>query len=114
MKSQLEYWSQKDFLAYLLIYCANADFQVTKEEKKFILKKVGKQEYKDILQVYKQHSDFDKSETVRKLGEKFCNDPLNKCDVRTEIIKLFFADDDYNILEKNFFVVIKKILNLNA
>ena len=114
MKSQLQNWSQDDFLTYLLIYAANADFEITEEERQFILNKVGQQEFHQMLKIFNQHSDYERGETVQFLGQLYCGDPANKCDIRTEMVKLFFADEEYNLLEKNFFIAIKKLLNLDS
>jgi hypothetical protein len=111
MKTTLQSWSKEDFLTYLLLYAANADFNITEEEKKFILNKVDEEEYDKIHRIFRRNSDFERSETVRILGERYCKEPGNKCDLRNDMIKLFFADDDFSILEKNFFIAIKKILN---
>ncbi|MEZ5197620.1 MAG: hypothetical protein R2764_14875 [Bacteroidales bacterium] len=113
MRTTFDSWTKEDFLTYILLYAANADFTISKEEKQFILNKVDVDEYEKIHRIFQKHSEHQRSETVRLLGQQYCNDPSNKCEIRKEIIKLFFADDDYSILEKNFFIGIKKILNLN-
>ena len=114
MKNTHQHWTYENFLTYLMIYAAHADFKITEEERKHILKKVDAQEYQEILKTFNSDGEFERSETVRVLGERFCNRPDIKCDIRTDLVKLFFADEDYNQLEKNFFISIKKILDLNA
>jgi hypothetical protein len=96
-----------------MIYAAYADFKITPEEREYIQKKVDQDDFRHILKLFEKDGEFQRSETVRILGEKFCNRSDIKCDIRTDLIKLFFADEDYILLEKNFFICIKKILNLN-
>ncbi|MBN1340811.1 MAG: hypothetical protein JXA03_15895 [Bacteroidales bacterium] len=109
----IEQWSKEDFLAYVLIYAAYADFEINPQEREFILKKVERDEFDKILKIYRKHSDIEKAETVRLLAARYCKDLEDKCQIRKDIIKLFFADKDYTIMEKNFFIVIKKIMGLN-
>jgi len=113
MKTTYETWQQEDFLTYLLLYAANSDFVISEEERQFILNRVDEEKYRSIHKLFKMHSDFERSETVRLLGERYCNDEKNKCEIRKDIVKLFFADEDYSLLERNFFIAIKKILKLN-
>lgn len=113
MKITYDAWTKEDFLTYILLYAANADFIISDEEKQFILNKVDEQEYRKIHKIFQKHSEHERSETVRLLGQRYCNEPENKCEIRKDMIKLFFTDDDYSILEKNFFIAIKKILDLN-
>lgn len=113
MKTNYDTWTKEDFLTYILLYAASADFCISQEEKRFIINKVDEKEYEKIHRLFQKHSEHERSETVRLLGQRYCNDPSNKCEIRKDMIKLFFADDDYSILEKNFFLAIKKILDLN-
>ena len=113
MITTFETWTKEDFITYLLLYAANSDFIISDEEKQFILKRVTEDEYKKIHKVFHKNNEFERSETVRFLGNRFCNDMDNKCEIRKDIINLFFADDDYSLLERNFFIAIKKILEMN-
>lgn len=108
-----ENWSKEDFLAYVLIYAAYANFELNPKERDFILKKVGTEEFEKILRIYKKHSDIEKVETVRLLSEKYCRDLEDRCQIRKELLQLFFADEDFGVLEKNFFLVIKRVMGLN-
>ncbi len=113
MKNNYEYWTYQDFLAYVLIYAAASDFNISAEEKEYIQKRVEKDEFEKILKCFKKHSEFERIEAVKILGKKFSKDIGSKSEIRKELVKLFYVDDDYSILEKNFFLMFKKILNLN-
>ena len=113
MKTTYNTWTKEDFLTYLLLYAANSDFVISDEEKQFILNRVSEEEYHKIHRVFNKHSEADRSETISLLGNRFCNGEDDKCEIRKDIVKLFFADEDYSLLERNFFIAVKKILNLN-
>ena len=113
MKKNYENWTYQDFLAYVLIYAAASDFNISQEEKEYIQKRVEKDEFDKILKCFSKHSEFERIEVVKTLGKKFSNDIGSKSEIRKELVKLFYADDDYSILEKNFFLMLKKIMNLN-
>ena len=113
MKKNYENWTYQDFLTYVLIYAAASDFIISEEEKEYIQKRVEKDEFEKILKCFDKHSEYERIEVVKILGKKFSKDIGSKSEIRKELIKLFYADDDYSILEKNFFLMIKKIMDLN-
>jgi hypothetical protein len=113
MKRDYNNWTYQDFLSYMLIYAASSDLNISEEEREYIQKRVEKDEFKEILKCFNKHSDYERIEVVKTLGEKYSNDIGSKSELRKELIKLFYADDDYSILEKNFFLMIKKIMKLN-
>jgi hypothetical protein len=45
-------WNSHDFKVYLLLYAANADFELTAEEKQLINAKTTKTEYQHVHKIF--------------------------------------------------------------
>ena len=103
-------WRIDEFEAYLLFYCANADFVETAEEKKFIHEKVSDEVYTKIHLEFIKDSDIERINKIISTAE---NLNLSKEQVSTifnEIEGLFNADGKFDILERQVFIGLKRIL----
>src|SRR5690554_2622230 len=90
-------WTQMELKAYMLMYCAYADFVITAEEKELIKSKVGLNEYQKIQKINSTIARFDYSQ--EELDEIF-----------QSIKSLFLSDGEMDILEKNIYRGLKKLL----
>lgn len=103
-------WSENEFKAYLLLYCAHADFIEKEEEKELIKSKVSDQTYEKIYKEFDADGDFQRTQkitnhiTSKNLSEKQIEELIN------EINAIFASDGDYSALEKSIFYGLKRIL----
>ena len=111
MSSLKTNWSRNELRAYLLLYCANANFVKTEEETKQIKSKIDKALYKNISREFEGDNDYQSIQkiesTIKRLG-------YNKVEVKglvEEIKGLFLADGNYDQMEKTIFFGLNKILN---
>ncbi|MBT3252189.1 MAG: hypothetical protein HN729_07160 [Candidatus Marinimicrobia bacterium] len=103
-------WSYNDFKAYLLLYAANADLIVVKEEEDILKQIVSKKRLSKLKKLYSASSDYEIIQTIMSFKEKYFSSDDEKDKLLDEIKKLFMADSDYSILEKNTFIALQKIL----
>ena len=54
-------WDKKEFKAYVLLHCSQADFFESKSEKSLIVSKVGKASYKHIHEELEKDNDANQS-----------------------------------------------------
>lgn len=103
-------WSKEELKAYILLYCANANFNETKEEDELIKSRVGKQRFDKI------HKEFDKDNDYQRITKiqdalsyhKYSKEQINL--LLKDIEEVFFADGEFDILEKNLLLGLKHIL----
>ncbi len=103
-------WNFHEFKVYLLLYAANADFELTKEEKQLIHSKCSKSEYKHIHNVFENDSDYDQIETILSFKDKFYPTEEDTVKLLKEINDLLIVDHELDLYEKNFFRILQKIL----
>lgn len=103
-------WRKDELEAYLLFYCANADFVVTEEEKIFIHSRVADEVYSKIHLEFIKDKDYTRIQKIIDAAERL---ELSKEEVNTlfkEIESMFNADGKYDILEKEIFIGLKRVL----
>jgi len=103
-------WTKKEFKAYLLLYAAQADFNISPEEKEIILSKIDRKTYKKIMKELKADNDYQSIQKIQEniekhnYSHKFLENLLN------DIKEVFFADGSFDILERNMLMFLNKIL----
>lgn len=103
-------WSREEFEAYLLFYAANADFVESEEEKKVIHSKVSETAYAKMHAEFEKDKDFTRIQKIINTAERF---ELSKQEVDglfSEIAEIFEADGKVDILEREIFIGLKRVL----
>jgi hypothetical protein len=104
-------WSNDELKAYLLLYCANADFIETNEERDIIKSKVDKTTYNEIHKEFDKDNDYQSLQkilsTVKRL--EYSQDQISK--LITEMKDLFLSDSEYDQVEKNLMLGLKHLLS---
>lgn len=95
-----DYWNKDDLRVYLLRYCANADLKLKKEEQAYIDEKINSAKYKSILEEFETDNDY---QSIKKIKESighlgYTENQLES--LTTEIKELFWADGDFNNVER--------------
>lgn len=104
-------YTYQDFLAYALIYAANADFEFLPEERAHILSKVGVQEYEAMSALFDEHSDMDSLRFLSENATLYLRSPADRNKMMEEIKQLFLADHEMDTLEENIWRVLDDILS---
>ncbi len=110
MKDITTTWTKKELKAYLLLYCANADFVITEEEKKLMRSKVEDAAFEQVRQEFETDSDYERIQKIMSTTERlgYSNDQINI--LMADMKSVFLSDGSYDILEKNMFTALKRIL----
>lgn len=112
MSQQKPNWTYNEFLAYLLLYAANADFTVKKEEKAILFSKVDKDVYKTIRKAFEKANDYKQLQTIISFREEYYNDIDSKDRILKDLKDIFLADEEYTTLERAIFTGLRRILNI--
>jgi len=103
-------WTYEEFLAFLLIYVAHVDMEFAEEEKAFIRRTVGNETFDLMLAKFEGMSDFQAYQTILEYKEFFFSDEASKSKLLENVRDLFDADADYNIMEKELFHFLERMM----
>ncbi len=104
-------WTRAEFKAYLLMYAAKADYIETAEEKEIIKELVGKKGYKRIHRELDRDSDYQSLQKIMYNIEKFNYSKTELDDLMRDISNLFLSDGNYDILEENMMMYLRRLLS---
>lgn len=103
-------WTHQELKAYMLLYCAHADFVITEEEKDFIKSRIDESKYKRIRREFENDNDYQRIQKINTTIERF-NYSKVEIDAAFQSIKeLFLSDGKMDILEKNIYRGLKHLL----
>lgn len=103
-------WSYDDYLAFLLVYAANADFIVEDEESLALMQKLGEEQYAKMKDYFLQLNDIQSIEVIYEFREKYCREPEQVTQVLSEIKTLMEQDEEFQPEEEELYLGIKRIL----
>ncbi len=103
-------WTPKELKAYMLLYCANADFIVSREEKEYIKSKVGEEEYRKIHREFEKDNDYQQIQKINAAIERFDYSKEEIDEAFQSIKSLFLSDGEMDILEQNIYRGLKHLL----
>ncbi len=103
-------WTHEELKAYMLLYCAHADFIVSPEEKEYIKSRVGEEEYRRIRKEFEEDNDYQQIQKINATIERL-NYSKEEIDEAFQSIKgLFLSDGEMDILEENIYRGLKHLL----
>lgn len=103
-------WSGGELKAYILLYCAYADFVETDAEKKYIKSKVGEEKY---LTIHKEFDDDNDYQRLQKIQHTIARYEYSKNEIDrlfSDIKLLFLADGEIDFLEQNIYRGLQHLL----
>ena len=106
-------WTKEELAAYVLLYCAHADYVEDPEEIELIRSKVDKAHYKAIHKEFENDNDY---QSIQKIEAAIDRLGYSKKEVNTlisEMKALFLSDGHYDETEKMLFLGLKKILKIS-
>lgn len=103
-------WTHEELKGYMLLYCAHADFNVSKEEKEFIKSKVGEEKYHKIRKEFEDDNDYQQIQKINAAIERFEYSKEEIDEAFRSIKKLFLTDGEMDILEQNLYRGLKQLL----
>jgi hypothetical protein len=105
------HWTKEELVAYILLYTAHSNFVEANLEKNVIISKVDMQTFQKIHDEFDKDNDYQSLQKIIKGVEyhKYNSDDLKLlfADIKT----LFLSDGEYDIMERNMFLFLNKILN---
>lgn len=102
--------SFNEFLCITLLYAATVNEEFTPEEKASIIKQVGIETYENMYVKFDKMSDFEALETIAHHKGIHYPTPERRQEVLDRIKVIFEADNEFDVLEKEIFRLLERIL----
>lgn len=104
-------WSKDELIAYILLFAAHSNFKESNHERNIIISKVDMATFQRIHDEFDQDNDYQSLQKIQE-GLKQNNYTLEDIDQLLSDIKLLFhADGEFDILEQNMMLYLKRLLN---
>ena len=102
--------TKEEFRTYCLLYAADADFNITKQEIIAIGAKIAPEDFIRVYNWFEADSDMDRIETIQSNKMQYINNNDEKNALLNELKEVFFADGVFDSVERSVFLMLKKLL----
>lgn len=99
-----------EFLAYLLLYAASADLEISQQEIDTIKAKIGEQYFDKAYEKFQEWTDYERLQFILACKPRFFDTPDKREKVLHEMRQVFESDNDYSYMEKNIMRSLEKLL----
>lgn len=103
-------WNHSEFSAFLLLYGAFADMEMTKEEEAMIRSKVNDETYNKIKEEFDSTNDYQQVEIIMAYKGLYFPTVDRRNELLDMIKKEFLADGDYSLMEHNLMGLLQKLM----
>ena len=108
--SKHPYWTREEFMAFLLFHAANADMEYIDEEREMILNTIPEGKLPAIEKEYRRLTDFERIKVIQSYKAKYYPGAADKQEIIERVKKLCKADGEYDLMEKNMVMMLKRVL----
>lgn len=102
--------TKEEFRTYCLLYAADADFNITKQEIIAIGAKIAPEDFIRVYNWFEADNDMDRIETIQSNKMQYINNDDEKNSLIKELKEVFFADGVFDSVERSVFLMLKKLL----
>ena len=102
-------WTKEELNAYILIYCANADFTESKVEIDLIKSKIPSVVFEKVHHEFEKDNDYQSIQKIQSTIDRYGYTSNEKIRLSNEIKEIFLSDEKYDILEKNLLLGLNHI-----
>ncbi|HMQ07294.1 MAG TPA: hypothetical protein PKC30_08330 [Saprospiraceae bacterium] len=103
-------WNYEEFLCFLLLHASYVDMEFSEEEKMKLNEKFGPDLVAKMHDILYKMSDYETLETILAYKGVYFPTIDQKNEIMNSIKKLFFADGDYSIMEREMFRFLEKLM----
>ncbi|PQJ72889.1 hypothetical protein [Polaribacter butkevichii] len=103
-------WTKEEFQTYVLLYAAQSNYIETESESNYILSKVNETLFNRIHTEIVHDNDFQAMEKIKSYLKENEYSTKDKEQLLKDIKNVFFADGTVDILERNVFMFLKKMI----
>lgn len=94
-------WQYDEFIAFIMLYAAHEDGDISEDESDIIKEKIGKERYKKLYKVLNSNINFDNMEIILELKDKFIKKDSDLEKVFQSIEEIIMADGEVTKFEQD-------------
>lgn len=110
METEKTNWNKKELHTYILLLCANADDVEGEEEINLIKLKTDTILYSKIYAEFSADNEEERLEKINRTVQRFNYSHMELIALRKEMDAIYFADEKYDILERNLDRILDNII----
>ncbi|EMY80685.1 hypothetical protein pgond44_08971 [Psychroflexus gondwanensis ACAM 44] len=110
MKHKAKNWTKTELQVYILLMCANADKEQTKEELNMISSKVDKETFDKMAMIFKADSEEKRLIKISKNIQQQSYSVMELGAFRKEIHEVFLSDNKFTMMEQRLDWTLDNIL----
>jgi uncharacterized protein (DUF2225 family) len=110
MESMATNWLKIELRTYFLIYCANADFDASKEDFDYIASRTDQVVYEKMLKEFSRDSDYQSIQKIQSSVERLNVDKAEIDSFLSQMREMFMEDGRFSELEKTLIMGLKHVL----
>lgn len=103
-------WTKDELIAYILLFVANSNFREDNWEKNFIISKVDMETFQKIHEEFDEDNDYQSIQKILAGVEQHHYGREDYKSLFRDISILLNSDGEYDAMEHNVFLYLKKIL----
>lgn len=104
-------WGKEEFTAYVLLYCAQADSNVSEEEITIIKTKVDEEQFKSVKSEFESDNDYKRIQKIKNTVTRYGFSAEDMQILFDDMKKIFHSDGKFDLIERKLFNMLKRILS---
>ncbi|HNM25108.1 MAG TPA: hypothetical protein PKL15_06745 [Saprospiraceae bacterium] len=107
---QYENWSYEEFHAFVLLYAANTDGNVTEDEERLISPTLPAESYARVRELFFKSSDAEVLDIIVAFKNKYCGTPADKERILADMRAVFEAHHGFEQIEREMLHMFDKLM----
>ncbi len=110
MLSQTDNWTYAEFHAFVMLYAANTDGYLSREEEDLIIPTLTAAEYVRIKSVFMACDDADALDIIFAYREQYCQNKADKDKILADMLEIFEANAGMEQIERGVLHIFERML----
>jgi hypothetical protein len=110
MDSQTDNWTYAEFHAFVMLYAANTDGNISVEEENLIIPTLTASEYTRIKSIFMACGDSDALDIIFSYKEKFCKTQADKDKILADMLEIYKANVGLEQVERGVLHIFERML----
>ena len=103
-------WTYEEVIAFTMLYAASADMEITANEEDLIKQKLDEAQYKKVKATFDSSNDAATIDLILSYKDQYFSTDQQRTAVLDEMRKVFDADDQFSLMERNMMKLFKHLL----
>ena len=110
MNSQTDNWTYAEFHAFVMLYAANTDGNISPEEENLIIPTLTASEYIRIKSIFMACADTDALDIIFSYKEKYCKTQADKDKILADMLEIYKANVGLEQIERGVLHIFERML----